>query len=345
MGWFGEPKAKTKKDLLDIVAGSYKDNLISKTQIKDDHFWILYKNKGIVSATCYLINDDGTELSYKPIGIEEGPRNYDVPKSWINQITDVEERNCIKNKHLKYWLNNARKHHNMKIKPYEFDELNYYSEYKGKIYQMDHLIATDPHYGPDVWCRYEKKFDNPVNWNVSLVVSTQDHFEEYKDYTLNIGGVDFTLLLTNTNYEDIDKVLRLKENKGIIYLKSFNVDNTQLGMDTAQMSLGVNSYAKEIADYYKDYDNDSLDLDGYRPYFSIETLTDGLFGDVREYKVDNKVVGIAITGWIDDDADYDENRIVDYLANRMQIDNLEKVYDSLEDLKEKRGGQDYENVC
>ena len=41
MGWYGEPKAKSIKDLVDIVSKDYKNNFIEST-IKEDHFWILH---------------------------------------------------------------------------------------------------------------------------------------------------------------------------------------------------------------------------------------------------------------------------------------------------------------
>lgn len=330
MGWFGEPTAHSKKDLQQIIVDIFGNSFLAKSQIKDDHFWVLYNNKGVTNATCYLINEDNNEFSYKPIDIEAGPNYCDIPKTWVNKITDVEDRNLKYSKHLKTWLNKARHHNNMKIKRYEDFETNNYSEYKGKISNMKHLIATDPHYGSDVWCRYEKKFDKPINCDVDLIINNQDYYEVYNDYVLNMDGVSFTLLLRNADLPMIDKTLRLKEDKGIIYSKLYEITKTEIGMDTAQVALGVNDKAKEIADYYKDYDNDSIDLDGYRPYFSIETLTDGIFGDVKEYTYQGNLGGIIITGWVDGDTDYDEEKLVNYLKDRLEIEGLDKVYNSYE---------------
>jgi len=327
MGWYGEPKAKSIKDLVDIVSKDYKNNFIEST-IKEDHFWILHKNNSITSATCYLVTNDNNELSYKPIPIEHGPNHYDAPKEWLNKITDVEDREKgIYLSHLKRWLNMVRIKNNIEIKPYDFKELNSENTYTGNIKQLKHLVATDPHYGDDVWCRYERKFDKVNDWDIKLIIKNIYYFDKYKDYAINMKGIDFTLLLKNKNFDNIDKLIDINSNS-TLYSKLFKHTVTEIGMDTAQVALGINEYAKEITDYYKDYDNDSLDLDGYRPYFSIETLTDGLFGNVTEYSYAGKDGAIVLTGWIDDDTGYDERRVLDYLTERLKIEELEKINNS-----------------
>lgn len=327
MGWYGEPKAKSVKDLVDIVSKDYKNNFIESTT-KEDHFWVLHNNNGITSATCYLVTNDNNELSYKPIPIEHGPNHYDVPKEWLNKITDVEDREKgIYLSHLKRWLNMVRIKNNIEIKPYDFKELNFENIYTGNIKQLKHLVATDPHYGSDIWCRYERKFDKVIDWDIKLIIKNLDYFDTYKDYAVNIKGLDFTLLLKNKNFDNIDKLIDINSNS-TVYSRLFKHTVTEIGMDTAQVALGINEYAKEISDYYKDYDNDSLDLDGYRPYFSIKTLTDGLFGNVTEYSYAGKDGAIVLTGWVDDDAGYDEQKILDYLTERLKIEELEKINNS-----------------
>lgn len=337
MGWFTEKGVKTNKDLIEYFKRSYGPSFISSAD-RDDHIWVLYKDGGITSATCYLLDEDryvDVDTSYKPIGIEAGPYKYDVPKVWINQITDVDEReNGYKMTSLKSWLNSARASHNMKIKPYYYPELNKADTYTGKIKKLNHLIATDPHYGNDVWCRFEKKFVKPSDWEVKLIIKNQDYFEKYKNMSINMKGLDFSLLLRNPKVPDIDKILDINE-KGTTYSKLFEKVETTIGMDTAQVAFGVNEYAKEISDYYKDYDNNSLDIDEYRPYFSIETLTDGVFGSVVEYRYKDIECGIKLDGWVDDDTGYDVERLLNYLEERLQIKGLTKVE---EDNLEQEGG-------
>lgn len=324
MGWYGEPNVKTKNELVNVIKKSYNNEFISSS-ISDDHFWILHKINNYVSATCYLISNDKDEYSYKPISIESGPKYYDIPRDWLDKITDVKDReNGIYDNYLKKWLNTARLKNGLDIKAYDFKELNSEKIYTGKINQLNHLVVSDPHYGKDVWCRYDKKFNKINDWNIKLIIKNTDYYDVYNDYALNMNGVEFTLLLKNNMFKNIDRMIDINSTS-TSYSKIFKHSETQIGMDTAQVALGINEYAKEINDYYKDYDNDSLDLDGYRPYFSIKTLTDGIFGSVTEYSYGGKEGAIVLTGWIDGDTGYNDERILNYLTERLKIEELQKI--------------------
>lgn len=329
-GWYGVPEAKNLEELSKILQQNQIElnHKVIDTDIKEDHIWMLVEmdNQNIIQ--CYFVEKEGKEYSYMPCSDEDRPRCCDIPKEWLEKITDIEERKKnFPNQNydgLEEWLNNARRYNGIDLKEYEHKD-NEILKYVGEIKNLKHLIVTDPHYGKDIACRYEKEFSKPEDWEVNLLIIKRNYYDEYNGHKLHITGFDISLLLVEKEKKKTNFVVQLTDEGNIEYTRILKGKEYQIGMDTAQVALGVNENAKEISDYYKSYDNDSLDLDGYRPYFSLETLTDGLFGTVREFKYLSDYYGIAIQGWLDGDTKYNEEMIRDYFKERFQIQNLKKV--------------------
>lgn len=213
--------------------------------------------------------------------------------------------------------------------------------YKGKIKDLRKLILTDPHYEGDMWCCYHKSFDNANNWNVDIVIDDVNYTENYKGCDLNIEGVSFQVLLKNENYKLLSELIELKGLDNVSYPKGSELDKYEIGMDTAQVSIGVNEKAERIEKYSNWVNNPNTnDMDifnDYRPDFSLETLTDGIFGEVREFKFNNMFIGIQFDGWLDKDTGYSKDEIIAYLEENMNIRELEKT--ELKDVDIKKEGE------
>ena len=68
-----------------------------------------------------------------------------------------------------------------------------------------------------------------------------------------------------------------------------------------------------------------IDLrDDWQPECSLNTLTDGIFGTVKEGKAKDNVVFIWLSGYLDEDTGYSIEDIVDYLQYQLNITELEK---------------------
>lgn len=329
-GWYGVPEAKTMEELSKFLQQNQKElnHKVLDTNIKEDHIWILAEidNQNIVQ--CYFVSKDHDGYSYMPCSDEDRPRCCDIPKEWLEKITDIEERKKnFPNQNynaLEEWLNGARWFNRIEIKEYEHKDMEVI-KYVGEVKKLKHLIATDPHYGKDVKCRYEKKFSKPEDWEANLYIIKRNYYSEFNGHKLHITGFDISLLLVEKEKKKTNFILRLTDEGNVEYTKLLKGKEYEIGMDTAQVAFGINENAKEISNYYKEYDNNIFDLDGYRPYFSLETLTDGLFGIVSEYKYLSDYYGIAITGWLDGDTKYNEETIKDYFEERFQIQNMKKI--------------------
>ncbi len=177
--------------------------------------------------------------------------------------------------------------------------------YKGKIKELDHIVISDPTYEEDVWCRYERKDLNQENWLIDIDIKQVT--EKYEDFTAK--GTEFFLFLYK------DKTWgELKENGTISYLKGINVEKTEIGMDTACVALGIDEKADEIIELQEEW----------QPECSLNTLTDGIFGTVREGKLNDDIVFICISGYLDEDTGYSIEDIIDYLQYQLNITELEK---------------------
>lgn len=328
-GWYGVPEAKNLEELSNILLQNQKvlNHKVLDSNIQEDHIWFLAEidNQNVVQ--CYFVSKDKEEYSYMPCSDEDRPNFCDIPKGWLDKITDVEERKRnFPNQdydRLEEWLNSARWFNGVEIKEYEHKDKEVI-KYTGEIKNLKHLVVTDPHYGKEVKCRYEKKFTKPEDWEVDFRITKRNYYDEFNGHKLHITGFDIDLLLVEKEKKNTNFIVRLTD-EGVEYTKLLKDKAYDIGMDTAQVALGINENAKEISDYYKTYDNESFGLDDYRPYFSLETLTDGLFGTVSEFKYISDYYGIAINGWLDGDTKYDEEMIKDYFVERFQIQNLKKI--------------------
>lgn len=178
--------------------------------------------------------------------------------------------------------------------------------YKGKIKELNHIIISDPSYDENVTCRYEKDNLKEKNWNVDIDIHpTVDKIEDF-----TIKGTEFFLFLSK------DKRLgELRENGTIRYLSGLEIKETEIEMDTACVALGINEKADEIIEL----------RDDWQPECSLNTLTDGIFGTVKEGKLnDNHTVFIWLSGYLDEDTGYSIEEIVDYLQYQLNIVDLEK---------------------
>ena len=177
--------------------------------------------------------------------------------------------------------------------------------YKGKIKELNHIVISDPTYGEDVWCRYEKNNINQKNWKVDIDIhQVEDKFEE-----ITIKGTEFFLCMYRNS-----KVCQLENEGTIKTLKGVKISETEIGMDTACVSLGINEKAKEIIELQEEW----------QPECSLNTLTDGIFGKVKEGKLGNNIVFIWVSGYLCEDTGYSMEDIIDYLQYQLNITGLEK---------------------
>ena len=178
--------------------------------------------------------------------------------------------------------------------------------YKGKIKELNHIIISDPSYDENVTCRYEKDNLKEKNWNVDIDIHpTVDKIENF-----TIKGTEFFLFLSKDK-----RLSELRENGTIRYLSGLEIKETEIGMDTACVALGINEKADEIIEL----------RDDWQPECSLNTLTDGIFGTVKEGKLnDNHTVFIWLSGYLDEDTGYSIEEIVDYLQYQLNIVDLEK---------------------
>lgn len=179
--------------------------------------------------------------------------------------------------------------------------------YKGKIKELNHIVVSDPTYERNVWCRYEKNNLNERNWEIDIDIYP---VETPINDEISVKGTEFYLFL----YKD-KRICKLKDNGTISYFKGIELKETDIGMDTACVALGINDKAKEI--------NDSQD--DWKPEFALNTLTDGIFGTVKEgIAKGNQTVFIWISGYLDEDTGYTMDEIIDYLKEQLNITELEK---------------------
>lgn len=195
-------------------------------------------------------------------------------------------------------------------------------KYKGKIEKLEKLILSDPHYKKDVWCRYQKDFKNACDWDVELYIDNKEYEEKYKGQKYNIKGITFNVLLTNSLYPRLRNLFNINNTEEYSYNKAVHVNHFDIGMDSAQVAIGANKQANIIEKYS---DNDGLDdYDDWRPSFTLKTLTDGLFGEVNEFEMNNLLLGINFTGWLDEDTGYSIDEVMEYLTKNLEIKELTK---------------------
>ncbi len=177
--------------------------------------------------------------------------------------------------------------------------------YKGKIEKLNHIIISDPSYEESVTCRYEKNNLKEKNWFVDIDIKPV--VEKIEDFTAK--GTEFFLFLGKDR-----RLSELKENGTIRYMGGVEIEEYEIGMDTACVALGIDAKADEIIEL----------RDDWQPECSLNTLTDGFFGRVREGKLQNHTVFICLSGYLDEDTGYTIEDIIDYLQYQLNITELEK---------------------
>lgn len=175
--------------------------------------------------------------------------------------------------------------------------------YKGKIDNINHIVISDPSYDKNVTCRYERTNLNEKNWVIDIDIKPVREQNE----GLTVEGIEFFLLLSKN-----EKIGELKENGTIKYFKGIQLNQTEIGMDTACVCLGINEKAEEIIELQNEW----------QPECSLKTLTDGLFGTVKEGKIDDDIVFIGLCGYLDEDTEYSEKDIIDYFQEQLEIKEL-----------------------
>lgn len=180
--------------------------------------------------------------------------------------------------------------------------------YKGKINKLNHIIISDPSYDKDVTCRYEKENLREKNWTIDIEINSV--VEKIEDFTCN--GVEFFLFLCK------DKRLgELKEKGTISYFRGVKLKEYKIGMDTACVAIGINEKAEEIVE----------SRDCWQPEMSLNTLTDGYFGVVKEGIFGRDEVFIFMSGYLSEDTGYTIEDIIDYLQYQLNITELQKEND------------------
>lgn len=178
--------------------------------------------------------------------------------------------------------------------------------YKGKIKELNHIIISDPSYDESVTCRYERNNLREKNWFVDIDIKPV--VEKIEDFT--VKGTEFFLFLTKDR-----RLSELKENGTICYMGGVKIEEIEIGMDTACVALGIDEKADEIIESREDW----------QPECSLNTLTDGFFGTVKEGNLQGHIVFIWLSGYLDEDTRYSIEDIIDYLQYQLNITELEKM--------------------
>ncbi|MBQ2917085.1 MAG: hypothetical protein IJE59_02785 [Clostridia bacterium] len=204
---------------------------------------------------------------------------------------------------------------------------------KGIIKNFSQLVVSDPHYEKDVWCRYEKNIEKPETWNVEIIIKDVDEMQEYKGQEYRVIGMDFTILIKRENV-----YCNLSDIGEFSYKKGTKLTETKIGIDTAQVCMGVNEKATEINEYAKKI-NKEKDLgtvfSDYNPSFAIETMSDGILGTVKEGTKNGETSFIVITGFFDECASVNSvEELKNYIEKQLNIENLEIQKESIVQDKE-----------
>lgn len=176
--------------------------------------------------------------------------------------------------------------------------------FSGKIEKIDKIIVSDPSYDEDVTCRYERNNLNAKDWKINISIQkVKDEINE----KFTIEGIEFFILLQSPK-----EMCKLKDDGSFSYLSKNKISNVDIGMDTACVALGINSFVDEI----------KKQKNNWQPECTLNTLTDGFFGNVKEGKKDNTVNFIWINGYLSEDTGYSIKDIVEYLTETFEIKNL-----------------------
>ncbi len=171
--------------------------------------------------------------------------------------------------------------------------------YVGKIDSINHIVASDPCYEEDIWCRYERDNINGKDWFVELKVNKEEE------------GYNFLMLLKKN--KENSKFIK----NDIEYLSDITAKEYKIGMDTACVVLGINEIAEKSKKYH----------DEWQPSSALRTGSDGLFGYILEGTKNDELQFVSIDGYISEDM-IDEQEIIDYLKTNFEIKDLIKESES-----------------
>lgn len=178
-------------------------------------------------------------------------------------------------------------------------------KFGGKIKELNQIIISDPSYDNDVTCRYERENINQKDMNV--LIEIHDYFEKIDG--IQINGVEFYILIHNSK-----EPCMLKEDGSFSHYTRDKVTKYEIGIDTACVTFGINSFADNIRKSQKEW----------QPPFSLKTLSDGIFGEVKEGKEDDKINFIFISGFLDKDTQYSIGDVLDYITKYLEVKDLYK---------------------
>lgn len=169
--------------------------------------------------------------------------------------------------------------------------------YKGKIEKLDNIVISDPCYEKNVWCRYERENIKEKNWVVTIELEEEEE---------EIDGDEFKYINLN---------ILLSKNEFISNLDDIEISKTSIGMDTACIAFGINENADKIINSRIEYELQSN--------CSLPTASDGMFGEVTEFKKNDELKCIYIEGTFDGDI-LTPKEILDYVIKQFEIVDLKK---------------------
>lgn len=173
----------------------------------------------------------------------------------------------------------------------------------GKIEKINQIIVSDPSYDNSVSCRYERNNINGTNWIFDMEINkVTEKIDE-----IEIKGLEFFVLLKNPK-----QYCKLNEDGSISYSSKNKITKTEIGIDTACVAIGINSFSDNIREKIGEWQPDN----------SLSTLYDGLFGSVREGKIGNQVNFICISGYLDEDTGYSIRDITEYITTQFEVKEL-----------------------
>ena len=174
--------------------------------------------------------------------------------------------------------------------------------YRGKIKKINHIVISDPGYGNDVCCRYERKNLYEKDWTVDIRLTNVS--EKYMG--MHINGISFLVLFKANNQDYITS------KDGLDCVNDLLLNRINIVIDSACVAFGINEYAEEI----------KKSINNWQPECSLKTNCDGIFGEVIEGVKDNKVVFIGFDGFLGDDSGYNKEDILDYISTHFKISDL-----------------------
>lgn len=178
-------------------------------------------------------------------------------------------------------------------------------KFGGKIKELNQIIVSDPSYGKEVKGRYERTNINGKDMNIDIEI--HDYSEKIDN--IQVNGVEFFVLIHNGK----DSYF-LKEDGSFSHSARDKIAEFEIGIDTSCVALGINDFANNIRKAQKEW----------HPPFALKTLSDGIFGEVKEGKEDNKIDFIFISGFLDEDTQYSIDDVLEYIITYLEVKNLYK---------------------